>query len=345
MLFLGTKQYPQEDSFEKFLSTNGGSSNAFTDSENTVYYFTVNAQANSQLAESLRRFGSFFTDPLFTESATGRELNAIESENAKNLQSDIFRDYQILKGRANPHHPFSKFFTGNKATLLEGPKQRGIDLRQELVKFYSTYYSANQMTLAVVAPQSIETLKHMVAEAFGKIPNRNVPNPEDAWKGILPFTNDSNGPIPSFQHVVQIVPVSDLRQVQVAWPIVYQSERERLAALLIKPSQYVAHLMGHEGPMSLLSYLKKKEWANSLGCLTSEELSDFEVFQIAVGLTSQGLVVVDRVVEAIFSHIRLMRERTIPDYVFKEVLQLEELQWRFLTKGNLGACKYHELSY
>lgn len=33
MLFLGTAEYPQEDSFERFLSLNGGSSNAYTASE------------------------------------------------------------------------------------------------------------------------------------------------------------------------------------------------------------------------------------------------------------------------------------------------------------------------
>ena len=81
MLFLGTKQYPQENSFEAFLSNNGGSSNAYTDSENTVYYFDMQAEASSKFMEGLSRFGSFFSDPLFTEAATGRELNAIESEN------------------------------------------------------------------------------------------------------------------------------------------------------------------------------------------------------------------------------------------------------------------------
>lgn len=81
MLFLGTKKYPKEDSFESFLAGQGGSSNAFTDSENTVYYFTLGSE--DLLAEGLSRFGSFFSSPLFTDSATGRELNAIESENAK----------------------------------------------------------------------------------------------------------------------------------------------------------------------------------------------------------------------------------------------------------------------
>lgn len=339
MLFLGTKKYPKEDSFEAFLSTNGGTSNAYTDSENTVYYFTVNAEADSKLEEALSRFGSFFSEPLFTESATGRELNAIESENAKNLQSDIFRNFQINKARANPGHPFSKFFTGNKKTLLDGTKEQGIDLRDELIKFYNRFYSANQMTLAIVAPQPVDVLKRMVNEAFLDIPNRNVGKPEDAWTGIPPFSSE-NSIIPSFQHVVAIVPVSDLRQVQVTWPIVYRSEQDRLASLLIKPSQYIAHLLGHEGPRSLLSYLKRRGWANTLGCSTGEELSDFEVFEMVVGLTSQGLAAVDNVIEAIYSYISMLRDRTIPDFVFKEVLQLEELQWRFLTKGGTGGCTY-----
>ena len=338
MLFLGTKKYPKEDSFEVFLASNGGSSNAFTDTENTVYYFSIDAEADNKLAEGLSRFGSFFSEPLFTESATNRELNAIESENAKNLQSDIFRIFQINKSRANPNHPFSKFFTGNKETLLDETKRRGIDLRNELIDFYHSYYSANQMTLAVIAPQPIETLKRMVQDAFGEIPNRNVGPPERAWAGVPPFGGE-NSIIPSFQHVVEVVPVSDLRQVQVTWPVVFQSENDRQAALLIKPSTYVAHLLGHEGPMSLLSYLKRSGWANALACAESEELSDFEAFEITVGLTSRGLVAVNSVIGAIYSYIQLMRERPIPDFVFKEVLQLEELQWRFLTKGAPAGCK------
>jgi insulysin len=89
-----------------------------------------------------------------------------------------------------------------------------------------------------------------------------------------------------------------------------------------------------------LSYLKRKGWANNIACATSEELSDFEAFEISVGLTSRGLVAVNSVIEAIYSYIQLMRERQIPDFVFKEVLQLEELQWRFLTIGSRAGCKY-----
>ena len=336
MLFLGTKQYPNEDSFEAFLSANGGSSNAYTDSENTVYYFSMTVEDKSKLTEALLRFGSFFSYPLFTPSATGRELNAIESENAKNLQNDAFRSFQITKSRVNTDHPFSKFFTGNKKTLLDDTKAAGVDLREELIKFYNRYYSANQMTLALVGPQSIETMKKMVDDAFATIPNRSVRKPEDSWSGILPFVGDKSI-IPSFEHIVEVVPVSDLRQLTVSWPIVYCTTQEQEDALFIKPMTYVGHMLGHEGPRSLLSYLKGKGWANAVSVSTSEELSDFEIFDVTVALTTQGLRAKNLVIEAIFSFIQLMRETSIPEYIFDELLVTEELQWRFAIKGGAGS--------
>ena len=39
MLFLGSKKYPEENYFSDKLTKNGGFSNAFTDSQKTMYYF------------------------------------------------------------------------------------------------------------------------------------------------------------------------------------------------------------------------------------------------------------------------------------------------------------------
>jgi insulysin len=330
---LGTKQYPQEASFGAFLANNGGASNAYTDSENTVYHFTMQAERDGKLQEGLSRFGAFFTSPLFTASATGRELNAIESENAKNLQSDNFRSYQIEKARQNPEHPHSKFFTGNKQTLLVDTKKAGLDLREQLIEFYNKYYSANQMTLAVVGPQSIDSLKEMVSQAFADIPNSDVPLPEEAWKGVIPPYNGASV-IPSFGYVVKVVPVQDIRQVSLTWPLVYKDDQDRTNSLLTKQTNYVAHLIGHEGPGSLLSYLKRQGWANSVTAGSEGELSDYELFEVAIGITTKGLAAVDQIIAAIYSYIAMLGDQSIPKYVFGEVLQLEELQWRFASKGS-----------
>lgn len=333
MLFLGTREFPKEDSFEEFLSASGGSSNAYTASEDTVYHFTLQeVDGDGKLSEGLKRFGSFFTSPLFTESATGRELNAIESENAKNLQSDSFRLYQLEKSRQNSDHPHSKFFTGNKQTLLEDSKMKGLNLREELIKFYTKYYSSNQMTLAVVGPQSVDELKKMADSAFSKIPNRNSPSPESAWVGrVPPFSKNSI--IPSFGHIVKLVPVQDLRQITLTFPIIYHGDQDRSSSLLTKQANYVGHLVGHEGPNSLLSSLKAKGWVNSVSAGGNTELADFETFDVTFGLTKNGLDAVDKIIEIFYSYIALLRDKGVPQYVFNEVLNLEELSWRFSSKG------------
>jgi insulysin len=86
MLFLGTESYPVENEYSSFLNSHGGMSNAYTDQENTVYYFDVQ---NSAFEEALNMFSSFFTCPLFSETATARETNAVDSENQKNLQVNV----------------------------------------------------------------------------------------------------------------------------------------------------------------------------------------------------------------------------------------------------------------
>jgi insulysin len=128
MLFMGTASFPEENSFRAFLSLNGGSSNAYTGAENTAYYFeqVVKTSSNAQETTStlgpegaLARFATFFKEPLFTSSASEREVNAVDSEHRNNLQADSWRLSQLHKAiHANPAHPLSGFSTGSKDTLL-----------------------------------------------------------------------------------------------------------------------------------------------------------------------------------------------------------------------------------
>jgi insulysin len=76
MLFLGTEKYPNESEYGDFINEHGGQSNAFTAAEDTNYYFEINA---NKLEGALDRFAQFFVTPLFTETATEREMNAVDS--------------------------------------------------------------------------------------------------------------------------------------------------------------------------------------------------------------------------------------------------------------------------
>ena len=66
----------------------------------------------------LIRFSQFFISPLFTPSATEKEVNAVNSENDRNLQSDGHRIYQLEKSLAKKRHDYAKFGTGIFAACI-----------------------------------------------------------------------------------------------------------------------------------------------------------------------------------------------------------------------------------
>ena len=52
-----------------------------------------------------------------SESSSARELNAVNSEHAKNLLNDAWRKFNISKHISKPDSPFNKFSTGNIKSL------------------------------------------------------------------------------------------------------------------------------------------------------------------------------------------------------------------------------------
>lgn len=141
---MGTTKYPKENEYSEFLAKHSGNSNAYTSLDNTNYYFEV---GHEDLEGSLDRFAQFFISPLFSENCKDRELRAVDSEHKKNLQNDSWRLFQLEKYMSSPDHPYSQFGTGCLESLQD---REGIDVRDELIKFHSMYYSANIMKLVIL---------------------------------------------------------------------------------------------------------------------------------------------------------------------------------------------------
>ncbi|XP_008428221.1 insulin-degrading enzyme isoform X2 [Poecilia reticulata] len=315
MLFLGTEKYPKENEYSQFLSEHAGSSNAFTSGEHTNYYFDV---SHEHLQGALDRFAQFFLCPLFDESCKDREVNAVDSEHEKNLMNDAWRLFQLEKATGNPNHPFSKFGTGNKLTLETRPSKEGVDIRQELLKFHSTYYSANLMGLCVLGRESLDELTAMVENLFGEVENKNVPVPEFPEH---PFQEEH------LKQFYKVVPIKDIRNLYVTFPIpdlqkYYKSN----------PGHYLGHLIGHEGPGSLLSELKSKGWVNTLVGGQKEGAKGFMFFIINVDLTEEGLLHVEDIIFHMFQYIQKLRTKGPQEWVFDECKDLSKVAFRFKDK-------------
>jgi insulysin len=226
MLFLGTEKYPTENEYSQYLNSHGGYSNAYTAQEDTVYYFDVQSDF---FEGALDIFSSFFTCPIFTESATSRELNAVDSENTKNLQSDMWRSWQVLKNMARNGHPFSYFSTGNLETLSKLPESQGLNIRNLVINFYNQYYSANIMKLVVYGKESLDILQQWVETKFSSVPNKNVP--------LFQVPHDAFGEEQAMRYL-EIVPIKDVKLIEIYFPIpkildFYRSKPYRFLRIIV----------------------------------------------------------------------------------------------------------------
>ena len=137
MLFIGTKKYPETNQYSHFLQTHGGGDNAYTSTQNTNYFFNVEAE---YFSTALDMFAHFFIDPLFSVESVMDEMNAVNAEHEKNLHTDGWKLWQLLKNVSNPQHPFSQFSTGSLETLNKS------DVHDQLLCYFNSSYSANTVS-------------------------------------------------------------------------------------------------------------------------------------------------------------------------------------------------------
>ncbi len=171
MLFMGSKKYTDEDYFSSKLKELGGSSNAYTDNYQTVYYFSV---LSNNLDKIIDIFSRFFIDPLFDSNSVSREINAVNSEHLKNYNNDIWILRQIILNLAEKNHIINRFSTGSHKTLGSDIKK----VRDAMIKFYNTYYCSNNMTLTIQSNKPIKEIEKMIKECFSNIKQNNISHPE-----------------------------------------------------------------------------------------------------------------------------------------------------------------------
>lgn len=313
MLFLGTSKYPDADAYSKFMASHNGGGNAYTADDHTNYFFEV---APDALDEALDRFSQFFVAPLFDQQYAERELNAVDSEHAKNLENDYWRIQQVLRSHYKAGHPINRFSTGNLKTL------RGVG-NEELKKFYREYYSSNLMKLAVVGNQSLDALEKMVRGRFDQVPNQNVSKPSFAETFL------ETKPV---LRVIRVEPIKDERRMQLLFPLPSVSAYRKE-----KPLNMIAFVLGHEGKGSLLSLLKRKNLAHSLGAGIGEHTEDYAAMSISIGLTPKGLKNWKEVTRLVLAAIRALEINGIPKRLYEENRAMSELNYNYKEQEKAGS--------
>ncbi|KAL2952719.1 hypothetical protein AAZX31_19G126700 [Glycine max] len=315
MLFYASEKYPVEDSYSKYITEHGGSTNAFTSSEHTNYFFDVNTDG---FEEALDRFAQFFNKPLMSADATMREIKAVDSENQKNLLSDAWRMNQLQKHLSDEDHPYHKFSTGNWDTLEVRPKAKGLDTRNELLKFYEENYSANLMHLVIYTNESLDKIQNLVEEKFQDIRNIN----KSCFRAhVQPCKSEH------LQILVKTVPIKQGHKLRIVWPVTPEIHHYTEG-----PCRYLGHLIGHEGEGSLYYILKKLGWATRLYAGESDWSLDFSFFKVIIDLTDAGHEHIQDIIGLLFKYIELLQRSGVCKWIFEELSAVCETKFHYQDK-------------
>ena len=106
MLFQGTEKYPDENEYNKYISDNAGTNNAYTDLVNTNFHFDC---ANNAFEGALDRLAQFFISPTFSEKSSEKEMKAVDSEFNQSLQDDGWHQQNLGMHLSHPDSKYNIF--------------------------------------------------------------------------------------------------------------------------------------------------------------------------------------------------------------------------------------------
>lgn len=336
VLFMGSERHPKENAFDALLNQIGGTSNAYTDTERTVYHFSC---PQSHLREVLDVFAQFFVSPLLLPEAAERELLSIESEFGLRQNIDVCRLQEIWRETAREDSPYGTFTCGNISTLRDNPRRLGIDIHASLRDFYDKYYVAPNMKLCVLGFDSVENLQSMVMDTMKDIRAASkISTLEPNWLERFGFpwriamVNEKIDP-----HVkpvgagcfFRVVPTHDMHELQMTWQLPPQAKFYKS-----KPCDHIAHLLGHESAGSVLAEAKARGWALALFAGTTPDdgfmmNSGCTLFNVSVALTTVGLREWMFVAGLVFEYIGILKRAGPQSWVHNELRDAAAMQYRF----------------
>lgn len=217
-------------------------------------------------------------------------MNAVDSEYKKNLSDDSRRMLQIEKSEiVKKGSILNRFSTGGLETL------KIPTIREDLLKFHDEYYSSNIMSLVMVGKHSLEELEKLAVENFSEVVNKDVKLKDFSQEVVYDETSQG--------HIFKVVPNKNIKRLKLLWNLPPSKNLWRE-----KPNSYISHVLGHEGPNSLLSQLISEGLATALMAGGSNRMQQaIDQYRLDITLTEKGELYYERVLELTYMFINTMK--------------------------------------
>ena len=167
MMFNGTSRL-EPGEFDRIMEANGGSNNAYTSNDVTVYqdWFPRSALEVIFGLESDR-----FANLAFVDEVIESERGVVQSERRSRVDNDNFgRLFEQMFATAFVAHPY-------QFPVIGWPSDIAAWTKDDLEAFYRRYYAPNNCTLVVVGDVTAAEVFQLTSSYFGPIPPQTPPEP------------------------------------------------------------------------------------------------------------------------------------------------------------------------
>ena len=167
MMFNGAKKYGPKE-FDIVMEANGGSNNAYTTQNITVYTdWFPNHTMEVMFDLEADRIANLDFDSVMIESERG----VILSERSTGLENDPFEElWDAVQGAAFFAHPYRWPVMGYESDIKNWTKQ-------DLENYFRTYYAPNNCVVVIVGDVKFDWVKTLADKYFAPIPSG--PKPRD----------------------------------------------------------------------------------------------------------------------------------------------------------------------
>lgn len=165
MMFNGAKRYGPKQ-FDRTMEARGGSNNAFTNNDVTVYqdWFPASSLETIFALEG-DRIGSLAIDPKMVES----ERQVVMSERSTGLENSNFRMLdEVVTASAFRAHPYGWSVMGHESDIKAWTQD---DLR----RYFDIYYAPNNAVAVIVGDVQFDEVKRLAEQYIGPIAARPAP--------------------------------------------------------------------------------------------------------------------------------------------------------------------------
>jgi predicted Zn-dependent peptidase len=295
LFFKGTKQHNARQ-LSRLVESEGGSADAYTSEEHTVYYVRGPAEQATMLTELLLEM---FLESTLPAEEVERERGVISEEIAMYHEQPSSHAEDMLCQIMWPGHPLGRAISGDEASLNRIQ-------RKHLVEHMRTYHRRGHVVMAFAGPQPSNEVLPLLDRLTKRRLKAATP-PEKPKKNPKPAANFKNGP------VVQIDARPQLEQTQLALAF-HAPGRQGDAPYALK----ILNVMLGENTSSLLwqEVREKRGWCYQIDTDVTT-LSDTGLFQIFAGVDPKNT---HKAIEVIWRHLEKFTEKPISDRELKRAI-------------------------